>query len=601
MSPSQDTSFSPSLQALNGSAEALWHKSAPAAVRRAFSRGETAEGWAAWNGHLDGRKRPVAVSRLLPGKAGGLDWAVPEGIAKPPTPEWLDSDGPDCEKGLLRWLGESAGGEAAERYALEALACCRALPKLAAVLSPDVWWAALDHLITTAAEAGGSEPDDRPLEENPLLHQLLAGELALTLAYIFPEIDHCRKLKSSARRALSAGLIDLLDGEGLPHAKHFSLLRPLLACWTRCRAIGRRLKGRCWNKSAAAQYEWLVRQALRLTRADGTHVFGSDSSAAWDADLFETALRLGGDEDDQELAVLVLPRAAGTGSKKGGEAALPEPANHSEWACASVLRRRWARSTEQLTVLFDQPSLRVELGCGEDVVLSGAWQFDVRRDGHRLSPDSDWEEVCWISDKDGDYLELQIDLAEGATLERSMFLARKDRFLLLTDAVLCVEPSSIEYGCCLPLRPSVSFQPADESPEGLLLGGKRRANVLPLALPEWRADERIGDLSQTGESLQLRQSGEGGRLFAPLFIDLDGRRRGKKLTWRQLTVAESLEIQPPEVAVGYRVAIGRQQWLIYRSLAKPANRTLLGHNLSSEMLIARFEESGEVEPLLEIE
>ena len=182
-----------------------------------------------------------------------------------------------------------------------------------------------------------------------------------------------------------------------------------------------------------------------------------------------------------------------------------------------------------------------------------------------------------------------------------MFLARKDRFLLLTDVVLCGERSSIEYGCCLPLWPGVSFQPADESPEGLLLGSKRRANVLPLALPEWRADERIGDLAQTGESLQLRQSAEGGRLFAPLFIDLDRRRRGKKLTWRQLTIAESLETQPPEVAVGSRVAIGRQQWLIYRSLAKPANRTLLGHNLSSEMLIARFQESGEVEPLLEIE
>ena len=66
-------------------------------------------------------------------------------------------------------------------------------------------------------------------------------------------------------------------------------------------------------------------------------------------------------------------------------------------------------------------------------------------------------------------------------------------------------------------------------------------------------------------------------------------------------MAQSLEVQPPEVAVGYRVAVGRRQWLIYRSLAARANRTLLGHNLSSEMLVARFKWTGEVEPLVEIE
>ena len=31
------------------------------------------------------------------------------------------------------------------------------------------------------------------------------------------------------------------------------------------------------------------------------------------------------------------------------------------------------------------------------------------------------------------------------------------------------------------------------------------------------------------------------------------------------------------------------------------NRTLLGHNLATEMLIARFDKKGEVEPLIEIE
>ena len=133
------------------------------------------------------------------------------------------------------------------------------------------------------------------------------------------------------------------------------------------------------------------------------------------------------------------------------------------------------------------------------------------------------------------------------------------------------------------------------------MGSKRRALVLPLALPEWRSQRGAGELLQTRRGLELRQSTELGSLHAPLFLDLDRRRRRQRLTWRQLTVAESLAIQPADVAVGYRVEVGKQQWLIYRSLAEKANRTLLGHNLSTEMLVARFHHCGEVKPLVEIE
>lgn len=585
----------------NGSARALWHESAPAAVRKAFSSGQAAAGWEAWKGHLAERDGPVAVAELLPGDDGGLGWALPDGLDQPPEPAWLDRSDSSVEKELLRWLGESAGTTGAEAYALQAIACGRALPRLAEVLAAEVWWDLLDHLIATATEAAGSGPDDLPLEENPLLHQLLCGELALTLAYLFPEIRPCRSLRSAARRALSAGLVDLLDGEGLPHAKHLCLLRPLLACWTRCRAVGGGMKGRCWSKAAAGQYEWLMRHTLRLARHDGTHVFSDGSSGVWDATLLEAALQFGGNKVDRQIASVVLPRPWNRDSGKIDERDLPEPANHSEWAGTTVLRRRWARPTEQLTVLYDRPALRIELECGKDVIFSGVWQLEVRRDGELLVPEDDWEEVCWISDEDADYLELEIGLSGGAKLQRSMLLAREDRFLLLSDAVLSDRPGTIEYRGSLPLCLGMTLKPHAKAREGLLVGSKRRASVLPLALPEWRAEKRVGELLQTDDGLQLRQTQSGGRLFAPLLFDLDRRRHGRKLTWRPLTVAESLEVQPPEVAVGYRVALGRRQWLIYRSLAARANRTLLGHNLSSEMLVARFDPSGEVEPLVEIE
>ena len=86
-----------------------------------------------------------------------------------------------------------------------------------------------------------------------------------------------------------------------------------------------------------------------------------------------------------------------------------------------------------------------------------------------------------------------------------------------------------------------------------------------------------------------------------MFLDLDRRRFRRRMTWRRLTVAESLRPVPADAAVGFRVAIGDRQWLIYRALATRANRTLLGHNLATESLIARFGKDGEVASIVEIE
>jgi hypothetical protein len=212
----------------------------------------------------------------------------------------------------------------------------------------------------------------------------------------------------------------------------------------------------------------------------------------------------------------------------------------------------------------------------------------------------EWDDVCWVSDDDVDYLELEAQF-DGARVQRQMLLARQDRFLLLADAVLGPEPRRIEYRGTLPLRPGVSFRAAEETREGWLAGRKPRCAVLPLALPEWRGDSRGGDLSWDEAGLQLSHAAQGRSLFAPLWIDLDPRRRECPLTWRQLTVAELRENVRSDVAAGYRVQIGKRQWLIYRSLTGPANRSVLGANLTSQFLLARFTRKGVARELLEVE
>jgi len=591
----------------------VWHKSAPQEVRRAFSSGDDSGGWTAWRRHLAKRKSPADTSELLPGKTEPLGWALPDGCDSLPVPSWMVEAGrvraegqpPDAglEGEVFRWLEESAAATPGSPYALELLAVAWALPRLAEALTAEAWWALLDHLLSAVSDAAAIELDD-----HPLAHQLLVGELALTLACLLPEITPCRRLKSTARRAISDGLIDLLDGGGMPHAKHLALMRPLLACWTRCQGLGQRLKGGCLTTAAGQQYEWLVLQALRLTRQDGTPALSNGAAARWDNALFEAALRLDDDQLDRRVAAVVLPSNEKSGKKDGRRQVdgLPEPAVHSEWAATAVLRPQWSRSGERLTVVYAGQTVQMELACGKDVLWSGEWELEINVGGRQILPDCEWEEVCWISDDDADYLELEISLGDGLRVQRQMLLARQDHFLLLADAVLGDgnikdEARMFDYRGCLPLGPGIRFRPADETRDGSLGGSKRRALVLPLALPEWRADRRIGELTQTARGLELCQMSAGPHLYAPLFFDLDRRRQTRRLTWRQLTVAESLVIQPAEVAAGYRVAVANEQWLIYRSLAAKANRTLLGHNLSTEMLVARFDRSGEVEPLIEIE
>jgi hypothetical protein len=124
---------------------------------------------------------------------------------------------------------------------------------------------------------------------------------------------------------------------------------------------------------------------------------------------------------------------------------------------------------------------------------------------------------------------------------------------------------------------------------------------LPLALPEWRTDSRGGSLDETHGCLALTQQAEGRALYCPLLIDLKRGRAARERTWRQLTVGESMEVMPSDLAVGFRAQSGRDQWLFYRSIGAPGNRTVLGQNIAGEFCAGRFHSTGKFDEWIEIE
>lgn len=586
----------------------LWHSSAPEAVRRSSRAGKDADAWVAWQQYLRQRTEPSPFSELLPGKFSPLVWALPDGLENGAMPPWVTRltdlgagrrvDRPALAAALAAWQAAPADGQLDADFALEALAWGHALPSLAAFVEREEWLGLVGRLLSLASEAQSLLPGN-----DPLAQQLLAGELGLTLAYLLPEINACRQAAKPSKAVLAAGLGGLLDSQGLPHGRHLGQVRALLACWTRARAILDAMSAGRWNAKTETQYQRFVRQSLRLTRPDGTHALARPTdrkaaSATADKELLAAVSE--SMDGDSHLAAMVLDGAKRP-APRAKKQVLPGAGSHSEQACLAVLRRGWDKQAPRLVVDFHGKSVQLEFCCGPDVFWSGDWELDVQQDGQRLEKVSDWSEVCWYSDEQIDYLEVEATFTGGLRVQRHIALAYEDGFLLMADSVLGGRPSSLEYRCRLPIGERVRFEPANESHEGLLVAAKRRALVLPLALPEWRCDGRPDSLAATERSLELHQSATATAMFTPLFVDFDPRRIRRPFTWRQLTVAENLQILPNDIAVGYRVMVGDQQWLLYRSLAAVGNRTLLGHNLISQMLIAQFGRDGEVESLVEIE
>jgi hypothetical protein len=156
----------------------------------------------------------------------------------------------------------------------------------------------------------------------------------------------------------------------------------------------------------------------------------------------------------------------------------------------------------------------------------------------------------------------------------------------------------------MPLGADICWQPEFETRDGLLVGGKARVAVLPMALPalpEWRSDPRCGSLAVDSHDLTLTQEAHGRAMCCPLFFDLDRKRSEYERTWRQLTVAEGMEILPRDIAVGYRAQSGDNQWLFYRSLGPCGNRTVLGQNIAGEFTAGPFFDTGKYKEWVEIE
>ncbi len=577
------------------------------------TNGEGDQAFQLWAEYLADRARPERIERLFSKTSHPLTWCVTdttlrdtEAFAKfkrvgKKSKAKLKSKSSNKAATKLqadsikKWLERLESGESTAAFFLDAIFLCHQLPKLASDIGRESWNELYSHLIALSRECVVGGP-----AENPWTAQLAIVELPITLAYLFPELEECGKLGRDGAERLSSSITDLLDGQGFPTARDLSWMYPLAAAWTRSLTMIKEIRGLKVDSNAKLEYEWLLRNILRLTDSKASRPFSTETvDPVGLQQMIKAGTKLTGDVQDVALSKLVLQGKDIPDSKLP-----PDSGYHSEWCGLAVLKSDWEVDSPQLIVDFSELTLKVELRVQGKTVFSTPWDADVLVDGKRLRPKgASWESVCWFADFDVDYLELQLELTDGWTIQRQFLMARQDLFLYTADVLLGPGEAhaKIDYRITLPCGADIRLEPQEDSREGSIVGKRKIGVAMPIGLPEWRADPRLGELQMRDGAIELAQKHQGRALVAPLFFDFHRTRMRKPLTWRQLTVAESLQIQTRDQAVGYRVQVGHEQWLFYRSLAKGACRTVLGQNLTAEFLCARFLDDGDVDHIIQVE
>lgn len=476
--------------------------------------------------------------------------------------------------------------------ALEAIGAAHSLGWLCDYVDEVAWQLTADRLVSFAAEC------NIDYQQQPWLHQLCEVELPLTLSHQLTEFPPIRKSGKQAFKRMSRLVAEILDGDGWPASVCLSSFGPLMASWARCLALARELKLKV-SKKTMLQLEWAVRQAIRLARPDGTFLGSDHKSNPFTTDFVQALMRVTPDRHDRKIAAKCL-KTADTSKNKSRLGRLPEASGFSEWARVGVLQSDWKRNACKLALAWGARRSWFEIS-RQASLIEGDCTPHVAINGSRLFADSEFELVCESLDDEIDYLELQLHLANDVSLYRQVIFGKQDQFALFSDVIHCSEPARIEYRCEFPLSPGMNALAESETREFYLRDQKIRSLVLPLALPEWKTARSDNCFACENNRLVLQQTTQGQGLCAALFFDLNPKRSVKPRTWRQLTVAEMLKIVEHDVAVAYRIQVGKDQWVFYRSVGSKSNRSFIGQNVVDEFYFGRFHAGGEMKELLLIE
>lgn len=512
------------------------------------------------------------------------------------------------------------------------LSRCALLEDLRGVLGDEPYAALwLNTLQRAIAQLGGDdgpsvadngvEPDgklDLSAGKTPIDARLLVqGELPWRMGLLFRDVRGAGGRMRAGSAVLKHELCRTCDEDGVPHARWLARFPLVLAPLARAVLAGKSWQESPWDEGASARYGRLVRRAVALSHADGRTAMSNGVSAAPASLMRASCLAAGiGSREGASLRAStlgqgrrLLERSSGKSTRRRLRAAARtpsrrttvSPSTQSDWAELICMRNNWGIGADAVVSTYHQSQPSLCLTAFDRTVLEGPWGLKAVIDGVPLPAETKWTCVCWFTDDDADYAELQAACGH-ATVLRQLLLSRADHWLYLADTISLPTAAELELQTRLPLSSGVKVEGDRWTRAARLCHQDLRVRVYPLGLEQKRTIRAHGSLeAETGE-LHLQQWTHGTALCAPLVLDWAPNRRSEAATWRQLTVGEEGRIVPRDAAVGYRLRVGGHQWMYFRSLHRTGvARTVLGHHTHCEAVIAEFTAEGDINPIVMVE
>ena len=462
-----------------------------------------------------------------------------------------------------------------------------------------------------------------------------SARFVFTLARLFADVEACRCLEADVMDSLSEEICRLVSASGAVGLSGSTLILERVIRWTAIRELALAFGATAWTAETERHWAAAATGALRLLGSQGRVL--TDASrlpASYSAPLLAACASSAAKQVQRTARYLERtkeknrqhpqPKHSKKTSKSTAAKLLARDLNDSA-AAVAVIRSAWnGRNDLRIQLEYSDATPQLEIAVGDRLVVNGPWQWIASLGGQPLDAEGPWTVSCWESDQNATYLEIIAPLGGDLEIERTVVMIPDDHIIILSDVLkprcgadesetlrvlsAAVEGQSSEicYQSSIRLARSLEAECAVETREITVSDSAPRFLALPLALPEWRLAAGHGEFdSKTLENeavdICFRQRTIAKRLFAPLWIDCNPARIGEPLTWRALTVADTRQNLGPQQAAAFRVQSGNKQWLLYRSLDLPRNRTVLGCNLACEFMIGRIGRRGIVSRIIEIQ
>ncbi len=472
-------------------------------------------------------------------------------------------------------------------------------------LRPQQFWRLWRHSLLSAVRLIRALPEEVDPTIPADVNLMERGEIPFLAGLVFEGIAGASLTMKAGKKELGSDLIGNTDTDGTPHADLVERLPLWLAPLVRVTRIGRAFDLRVWNRDQEERLQSVVERSIPLCRPDGRAALSNGLKLQPLPVLNAAAEVCGLPEVGPVGSYLRSVKRAISGkppARPRADGVLSMPSNQSDFARFALLRSDWTVQADSVAIAHHRHFPQLDVTASGRPLIHGDWTIKLTIGGVPVELAEEWSCVCWQSDPDADYIELQMLGPGKLRVERIVMLSRAERFLLLADSISGVPNQRIEYQSELPLSDDIQPRPDTATREVQLAAKGFRARAFPLAVAQDRVQSTPHNFAGADGKLTLTQVAQGEGLFAPLILDWGVSRSRGNAQWRTLTVTEDGRVIGPDIAAGHRLKIDDLQLLIFRSLKDTGqSRAVLGHHTWNETVVGRVNKKGDVDPFLMVE